>query len=111
MSLLYRNRPQGAFSPLPSLAEPLGGDMESLKQLLPQIGFRRQGEGEGSISFTPQRRGAGKKKPKQRQEAGGQPKRKAKQQKPTSGKKPAARAQKAANPDSPFAKLAEIYGR
>jgi ATP-dependent RNA helicase SUPV3L1/SUV3 len=111
MSALFRDRPAGPFSPLLAMAQPLEGDREALARLLPHLGFRRHG-GEESTSFAPHRRGQG---PQQRRA----PKTKeAKETKAAKGKerrqkgKPQEKKPRALpNPDSPFAKLAELYGR
>ena len=111
VSSLYRDRPSGAFSPLPAMAQPLDGDEAALKRLLPELGFRRHGGGDKEApSFAPQGRRSGPrpaqaKKPKARRDA-----------KSSGAKKPRKSERKekqrqAPNPDSPFAKLAELYGR
>ena len=105
------------------MAESLSGDQEALARLLPELGFRRQGGDDAAmaVSFAPQRRGASarrRKRPSEDQgrkakpEAASRAKGKAKnqkQQKPASDR--TNRKRSVPNPDSPFAKLAELYER
>ena len=123
MSALYRNRPTGPFTPLPRMAESLSGDQEALARLLPELGFRRQGGDDAAmaVSFAPQRRGASarrRKRPQEEQgrkakpEAASRAKGKAKNQKQqTPASDRTNRKRSVPNPDSPFAKLAELYER
>ncbi len=115
VSSLYRDRPAGAFSPLPAMAQPLDGDEAALKRLLPELGFRRHGGGEAeAASFAPQGRRSGPRRAQAKKP--GKPNKQGRDAKSSGGKKPkkAERKEKprqAPNPDSPFAKLAELYGR
>ncbi len=128
VSSLHRNRPSGPFSPLPLLAAPLDGDQTALARLLPELGFRKHGgdreEGESGqpLSFAPQRRRkAGGPQGGPRQQDGERPAQARKGRRADAGAKKGKQPQRkgkpekankaAPNPDSPFAKLAELYQR
>ena len=123
VSSLHRNRPSGPFSPLPLLAAPLAGDQTALARLLPELGFRKHGgdqeggESAQPLSFAPQRRrAAGPRRQDGERPAQARKGRRAdaaaKKGKQPQHKGKADAAKKAApNPDSPFAKLAELYQR
>ncbi|MBB3063977.1 helicase-related protein [Limibacillus halophilus] len=124
---LYRMKPEGLFCPTPALTEIVGNDREALSRLLPALSFQMSGDpsrGLETLAFAPKGHRGVKRKARQAGKitpaapgAGGNEKSPQRSRKSDGSQSLRKRdstpkgSQQGINPDSPFAKLAELYKR